>query len=157
MAQRLSRLMAAWALLLALLAPLPAVAQADALVSALVSQLGVTEAQAAGGAGSIFRAGKSSMSAADYAGFASAVPGVDTLIGQAPAVSKSSGGLSGLLGSTGLAGGSGLGSLASLAGPFKSLGMSGDMVQRFLPVVLQYVQSTGGQQAMGLLQGALGL
>jgi hypothetical protein len=48
-----------------------------------------------------------------------------------------------------------MGNLGSLAGSFEQLGMSPDMVQKFVPVVLDYVNSEGGATAMKLLQGAL--
>jgi len=48
-----------------------------------------------------------------------------------------------------------LGRLASLAGSFQSLGLNSDMVSRFIPVILQSVQSQGGSATMGLLQSAL--
>ena len=50
-----------------------------------------------------------------------------------------------------------LGGLSSLAGPFASLGMSPDMVGKFVPTILDYVQSTGGTDAFTLLKGALPL
>ena len=33
--------------------------------------------------------------------------------------------------------------------------MSPDMISQFVPIVLDYVQSTGGDKVMGLMQGAL--
>jgi hypothetical protein len=51
--------------------------------------------------------------------------------------------------------GAAMGNLGSLAGSFEQLGMSPDMVQKFVPVVLDYVNSEGGATAMKLLQGAL--
>jgi len=48
-----------------------------------------------------------------------------------------------------------MGNLGPLTGSFEQLGMSPDMVQKFVPVVLEYVNSEGGATAMKLLQGAL--
>jgi hypothetical protein len=52
-------------------------------------------------------------------------------------------------------GGSGgsLGGLASLASSFETLGLDADMVQKFLPIVSDYVGSVSGDQAMALLAG----
>lgn len=47
------------------------------------------------------------------------------------------------------------GGLASLAGSFKSLGLSPDMAGKFAKEALSYVQSSGGDAAMKLLEGAL--
>jgi hypothetical protein len=154
-------------------------AQADAssLVSRLTSSLGVTESQAAGGAGAIFKYAKSRLSPDDFGQVASAVPGIDSLMKAAPsAESSGSGGVTGAVGSmlggsdgalggiTGALGGSGgtvsgvggaLGDLSALAGPFSKLGMSPDMIGKFVPVVLDYVKSTGGSGVMSVLKGAL--
>lgn len=131
----------------------PAKAQVDALVGALTSQLDVTEEQATGGAGALFALAEERMAPSEFSRVSSAVPGVDQLLGAAPALG---GGSSGPLGEAASAlGGSDLGQLAQLAGPFAKLGLSPDMISRFLPVVLDYVQSTGGEQVMGLVQNAL--
>jgi hypothetical protein len=79
------------------------------------------------------------------------VPGIDDLIKSAPAVSKNSGGLSGLANSVP----GGLGSLASLAGPFKKLGLPPEMAAKFVPLITKYVESKGGAAVAGLLTGAL--
>jgi hypothetical protein len=154
-------------------------AQADAgdLVSRLTDSLGVTESQAAGGAGAIFNYAKGRLSPGDFGQVASAVPGIDSLMEAAPSTESSgSGGITGAAGSmlggsggalggiAGALGGSGgatsgvgeaLGGVSALAGPFSELGMSPDMVGKFIPVVLDYVKSTGGSGVMSILKGAL--
>ncbi len=52
-----------------------------------------------------------------------------------------------------LSGGSG--GLASVAGAFESLGLSPDMVSKFIPVITQFVQSKGGANVASLLLSAL--
>jgi hypothetical protein len=74
--------------------------------------------------------------------------GMGSMTGMA---SKAMGGAPSATGGTGAA----MGNLGSLAGSFEQLGMSPDMVQKFVPVVLDYVNSEGGATAMKLLQGAL--
>ena len=46
------------------------------------------------------------------------------------------------------------GDVAGVASAFSNLGMSPDMVNQFVPVILEYAQSAGSEQAMQLLQGA---
>ena len=52
-------------------------------------------------------------------------------------------------------GGGGLADLASLAGGFKKLGLESDMVGKFVPIVVSFVQSRGGDAVKGLLEKAL--
>jgi len=55
-----------------------------------------------------------------------------------------------------LGGGAGkLGSLASLAGGFKGLGLDSGMVGKFIPIILTFVQSKGGDSIKSLLAGVL--
>ena len=118
------------------------------LVDLLTKNLGVTEAQAQGGSGLIFKQAKEKLSAGDYSKVAAAVPGIDSLIGAAPA---DGGGMLGGIGKM-LGGGGGL---ASLAGGFSKLGLSADMVGKFVPVILSFVQSKGGDQVKGILEKVL--
>ena len=54
-------------------------ASTDALIGALTSQLGVSNDQARGGAGSLFGLAKDSLSPGDFSSLSSAVPGIDGL------------------------------------------------------------------------------
>ncbi len=49
-----------------------------------------------------------------------------------------------------------LGKLAQLAGVFEKLGLDPEMVMKFLPIILAFVQKKGGNSLGDLLQGALG-
>jgi hypothetical protein len=128
-----------------------------ALVSTLAQQLGVTQQQALGGAGSIFSVARQQMSPSDFSQLSQAVPGISQyLAAAAPLLSASD--TTSLLGSAaGLLGGQGstVVGLASLAGSFQKLGLSPDLIQQFIPVILQYVQSQGGSTTSSLLQKAL--
>lgn len=88
------------------------------------------------------------LSPADFAKVAACVPGIDKLIKSAPASStaKAVPGLSGL---------GNVGGLASVAGSFQKLGLSPDMAGKFVPVLTNFVGSTGGPQVASLLSGAL--
>jgi hypothetical protein len=130
--------------------------QAPSLVGILVQQLGISPQQATGGAGSIFSLAKQSMSPASFGQVSNAVPGMGQLLAAAPALGGSTTGTGSLMGSAASAlGGSSLGNMAALAGSFQSLGMGSGMMNQFLPIILQYVQGTGGSSTMGLLQSAL--
>ena len=120
------------------------------LVSMLTQSLGVTPQQAQGGAGAIFGYAKAKLSAGDFSQVAAAVPGMDSLLSAAPATTAPSSSLTKLAGSA-----ASLGGLSSLAEPFSKLGMNPDMVGKFVPEILSFVKSSGGDGVMKILQGAL--
>ena len=120
--------------------------------------------------GSIFGLAKQNLTPDEFSQVAAAVPDMDTLLGAAPSAvadtsaqgTKSMGSMSGMASkamsdasSTAAESGAATGNLASLAPSFEQLGMSPDMVEQFVPVILEYVNSEGGATAMKLLQGAL--
>ena len=123
-------------------------ADTSKLIGSLVDKLGVSEEQATGGAGAIFKEGKNNMSSDDYSQLLNAVPGIDSLISAAPQAGGLGGKTSSLLGGS-------AGSMAGLADSFSKLGLSPEMVNQFVPIVLDFVQSEGGQQTMTLLKNAL--
>ena len=131
-------------------------AQTSDLVGMLTSQLGVSQQQATGGAGSLFNFAEGQMGSSDFDVVSSALPEVNGLMSAAPeGGSEALGSGSSLYGSSLLGGSSsGLGDLTGVASSFTDLGMSPDMVNEFVPVILEYTQSAGGEQAMQLLQGA---
>ncbi len=124
------------------------------LVQLLSKNLGVTEKQATGGAGSIFNLAKQNLGADDFTQVAKAVPGIDKMMAAAPKPEGASGMLGG---ASSLLGGStpAVGGVASLAGSFSQLGMKAGMVNAFTPIILNYVKSKGGEPLMQILQSAL--
>lgn len=120
------------------------------LVGQLSKELSITPAQATGGAGALFGVAKSRLSPADFSKVSAAVPGMGSFLKAAPAPDNTSG-LSSLTGS--LPGG--LGGLASTAGSFQKLGLSPDMVGKFVPILTKFVEGKGGASAASLLSGAL--
>ena len=134
----------------------PAIAQTTAaksvspeLIGNLTKQLKVTPDQATGGAGSLFSLAKSRLKAEDFAKVSAAVPGMDGLLKAAPkqdnsALSSATSALSGK--SSGL---------ASVAGQFKSLGLSPDMAAKFVPLLTQFVSAKGGSTVGALLASVL--
>ena len=121
------------------------------LVSMLTDKTGVSEEQAAGGAGAIFDYAKDNLSADDFASISEGVPDMDSLLSAAPKTEDSSamGKLGGMLGDKG----GSMGGLADLAGSFESLGLDPEMVSQFLPIVEQYVGDVSGADALGMLKG----
>ncbi len=106
-----------------------------ALVASLTSQLGVSEGQAMGGAAALFGLAKNNLSADDFSSVASALPGVSALLGKLPSSDAGTGGMAGV------------------TRQFSQLGMDSGMVGKFVPVVLDYAKSSGGDNVMSLLQG----
>lgn len=123
------------------------------LVSMLTQSLGVNESQAKGGAGLLFGMAKEKLGG-DFGQVEAAVPGMDNLLAAAPEVGGKAGALGGM--AQALGGGAGqLGSLAGLAAEFSKLGLDSGMVGKFIPVLLSFVQSKGGDSVKNLLAGAL--
>lgn len=124
------------------------------LVDTLISSLGVTQDQAAGGAGAIFSLAKEKLTGEDFAKVTEAIPDVNALMEKAP---KSSG-MAGSIGQAASMLGDNAGSLEGIAGlgeAFSSLGLNADMAAKFIPVVLDFAQTKGGDTVMNLLQGVL--
>jgi hypothetical protein len=153
--KRLSLIPGLVSAILMLIAPLASAAEekGPGLVDTLVSQLGVTKDQAAGGAGSILGYAKGNMKKEDFKKVTAAVPETKELIKAAP---KADAGSS-VMGSLGSAAGGSVGTAAALTGSFEKLGLKSDMVGKFVPIVVNYAQSKGGSTVGTLLSGALGL
>ena len=130
------------------------------LIKQLIGNLGISEEQAKGGAGLLFNLAKEKLGSGDFQQLAEKVPGITDLLNAAPEPGKG-GGLMGTLSGAASAFGSlggkmeGLGNLAQLAGGFSQLGLSADMVGKFLPIVLSFVQNQGGESLKGLVEKAL--
>jgi hypothetical protein len=124
------------------------------LVGLLTKNLGVSKTQATGGAGAIFDTASQKMSVEDFAKVKDAMPEVQALMDAAPKAEKSSGALGGLTSVIGKKSGA-MSSLAGLMASFSKLGLSSDMVGKFVPIVLNYAQSKGGAGISNLLKSAL--
>jgi len=137
---------------------LSGLASAAPLIGLLSDDLGVNGAQAAGGAGALLGVAQSQLGEDDFGSIVDAVPGVMALIDTKPKEEESNdllGAASSLLGGGGGSGGQILGALG-LADSFEKLGLDAGMVERFIPLVLSYVQGKGGDEISGLLAGVLG-
>ena len=133
-----------------LILPASALANTSELVGLLTSQLGVSEQQAEGGAGALFQVAKKNLSKDNFGKIASYVPDMDTLLKAAPALAK----LKGVGNLASSLGGDSKGvDMAGLPAIFGKLGMDGGMVAKFMPIILSFVQSKGGDSVMELLKG----
>ena len=125
------------------------------LITTLVDALGITKEQAKGGSGALFQNAKDNLSAADFQKVPDAVPNMEEYLKAALAV-KTKSGLGGALGSSlsSLGGGAGkAGSMVDLTSAFSKLGMDSGTLGKFIPIVLDFVQSKGGQSVVRLLKG----
>ncbi len=129
-------------------------ADATELVNLLTQKLGVTKEQAEGGAGAILNTAKEKLSDEDFSKVENAVPGMDDLLAAAPK-SDALGGMLGGLQSFRGGGTEAVKGMASLPSSFSKLGLSPDMVGKFTPVVLDYVESKVGATVRKILQAAL--
>jgi hypothetical protein len=125
-------------------------AEDASLVQTLAQQLNVTPEQAAGGAGAIFGYAKGALPTNEYAKVESAVPEAAELVKKAPPADTASA----VGGVVGKAGGTAAG-LASLGSSFQKLGLSSDIVGKFVPVVVDYVDKKGGSQVGNILKNVL--
>jgi len=111
----------------------------SSLPATLTKQLGVNDAQAAGGTGAILAFAQQRLAAGDFDLIAKAIPGSEKYLGLAKQ----------------LLGGASVNDKAGLQSAFSKLGMSPDMLNKFAPIVTDYVGKTGGDQASKLLAGLL--
>jgi hypothetical protein len=127
------------------------------LIQQLTQGLGVDESQAKGGAGLIFKMAQEQLGAGDFAQVANALPGIGNLIGEAPAggsgIAGAIGGLAGMMG--GDSGGGQLANMAALATGFSQLGLNPGMATKFIPIILSFTQSQGGEGIKNILAGVL--
>lgn len=117
------------------------------LVSQLTKALPISPSQASGGAGVLFALAKTRLSTTEFTKVATAVPGMDGLLKAAPDLSTLSSLQSYLPAS--------LSGLAPAAGSFQKLGLSPDMAGKFVPVLINYVQSRGGVSTGAVLAKVL--
>ncbi|MBU0675531.1 MAG: DUF2780 domain-containing protein [Proteobacteria bacterium] len=124
------------------------------LTGQLTKELGVTDQQAEGGAGAIFKAASKNMSADDFSKVTEAMPWVKSLMNAAPKADSGSsplGNVSSMLGKKG----SSLSSQSDLVDTFSKLGLKSEMISKYLPIVLEYAQSKGGREIAQMLKDAL--
>ena len=119
------------------------------LAGMIAKELKISPQQATGGAGALFGLAKTRLKPEDFSKLSSAVPGMDGLLKAAPKASSSG------LGSLGSALPAQAGALGAVAGQFKKLGLSPDMVAQFVPILTKFAESKGGAGVASILAGAL--
>ena len=136
------------ATILSLLLSFQVTAQDDSLVSLLTDELDISSAQASGGAGAIFEYAKDNLDADDFAIIAEGIPEMDSLLAAAPEIDRDSrfGRASNRLRDFD----SSMGDLAGLAASFEELDMYPEMLEEFVSVVYDYVDSESGERAAEL-------
>lgn len=131
--------------------------KSGSLTDLLIKRVGVTQAQAEGGAGALFQAAKGKMQADSFSQLEQSVPGIQSMLGAAPTASQTStlggfaGGLSSLAGSSGGT----TGNLLAVASAFQQQGMSPAMIQQFVPVIIEYVKNNSNGALASTLSSAL--
>ena len=124
------------------------------LLNMLTSQLNVSEQQATGGAGLLLKLAQEQLSAGEFSQVSEVVPGIHDLIASAPDPGGLAGALGGLASAFGGAA-SQSGNLATLAAGFGKLNLDAGMIAQFIPVILSFVKSQGGDTVQGLLAKVL--
>lgn len=119
---------------------------AAGLVDSLVSQVGVSEAQASGGAGALLGYAQQELTSDDWASLAGYLPEAQQLAGAVDLNSGVAGSVGSLLGSDSGA------SMAGVVEAFSGLGLDPSLVSQFAPVILDYLQQQGGGDLVGKLQ-----
>ncbi|MFT5719763.1 MAG: hypothetical protein ACI9W6_000051 [Motiliproteus sp.] len=120
------------------------------LVQQLVTAVGVNEEQAQGGAGLLLNLVKEKLSANDFSKVAESIPGIESLLDAAPQEGN------GLLGSIiSMIPGLASGGLGGLAAGFSKLGLDPEMIVKFVPLVIGFIQNQGGDATADLVKKAL--
>lgn len=122
------------------------------LIDALTKQLGVSGAQAEGGAAVLFKAAKDKMGGEDFNKLLGGVPGLGDLMSKAPATG---GGLGGLLGGIAGAVGGNAGLIATIVQGFGKLGLAADDAKRFAPVMMEFLRGKVGPDVASKLEKIL--
>jgi len=118
------------------------------IIQEIMKQVGVSETQAKGGAGLLFKLAKDKLSGADFSSLAKSIPQVNDLIKQVPAPSGAAGMLGGLAKSLGAGD---LGSLAGMASSLSSLKLDKNTISKFVPVIIDYLKKQGNGQLADLI------
>lgn len=127
--------------------------QSNDLVGTVMSQLGLNQAQAEGGLGSLLGLAQSSLGTNDYSTLAASIPNADSLLAAAPKLDSNSG-VSGLLSKAGNLGSSLQGS-ATVLDSFEKLGISKDMAMPMINIAKSYLDSNGAAGSSDLLMKGL--
>ena len=123
------------------------------LIDSLTKGLGITGAQAEGGAAVLLKAAKEKLGAAEFDSQLGSVPGLSDLLKKAPA--SGGGGLGGMLG--GLAGalGGNAALISTVLGGFGKLGLKAEDAKKFVPIILGFLRTKVGPDVVSKLEKTL--
>jgi len=124
------------------------------IINMLTEQLEISEAQARGGAGLLFKLAKEQLGSGDYSQLSATIPGIENLAESSPGAGMLGSALNGLSAALG-GGSSGSGNLAGLAAGFSKLGLDTGMIGKFIPVVLSFIETKSGNEAKKMLADVL--
>jgi hypothetical protein len=122
------------------------------LVELLTGRLGVSAAQAEGGAAVLFKAAKEKLGGTEFANLLGGVPGLGELMKKAPAAS---GGLGGMLGGFASAMGGNAAAIAAIVSGFGKLGLTTEHAKKFVPVILEFLKTKVGPDEISKLEKTL--
>jgi len=120
----------------------------------ITQQLGISEDQAKGGAGALFRLAQKTLGTADFGKVSEAIPQAQELIDTAPKAGALGNVLGSLTSSTG-GSGSGTAGLATLSSQFAKIDLDTDAIAKFVPVILSFAQAKGGEGLKNILGSVL--
>jgi len=118
------------------------------LVQNITKNLSVKPEQAVGGIGSLLGYAKGKLSADDFGKVSKVIPQTDSLISAAP---KQDSAISSAMAKLG----SNASGIATLGTSFQQLGLSPDMVTKFVPEILNFTQLKGGEATKNILANVL--
>ncbi len=118
------------------------------LVKSITNNLSVKPEQAIGGIGSVLNYAKGKLSVDDFGKVAKVIPQTDSLISSAPKVDSSVSSAMAKLGTS-------ASGIATLGTSFQQLGLSPDMVGKFVPEILNFTQLKGGEATKNILANVL--
>src|SRR5262245_20008501 len=119
------------------------------LITQLMQQFNINQAQAQGGAAVLFKAARDKLGAGEFDRMLGSVSGLDSLLKQAPK------GGSGLLGSLASLAGGNAALIANIVSGFSKLNLTSDQAQKFVPVILDYLRTKVGPDAVDKLEKTL--
>jgi len=123
------------------------------LIDQLKAKLGVSGAQAEGGAAVLFKAARDKLGAGEFDQLLGGIPGLGDLMKKAPAAAG--GGLGGLLGGIAGAMGGNAALLSTIVGGFGKLGLGVDDAKRFAPVIMDFLRTKVGKEVAEKIEKAL--
>lgn len=122
------------------------------LIDMLTKNLGVNTAQAEGGAGVLFKAARDKLGGAEFDQLLGGLPGLGDLMKKAP---SSGGGIGGLLGGLAGAVGGNAGLIATVLQGFGRLGLNAEHAKKFVPVILEFLETRVGPDVVSKLEKTL--